>query len=272
MKYIVYPMQVKTGESGFVYADFLVKKYPRYYKKHINQDENLIFISAKKENTNQYYKIQSLKSNIYKLNPDETTPALHKTTNSFSYYKNGNFSSFFPVMIHRFKEKIALDCSKNIIGFYNRENQLTISDAANKAVKFCNDNNFKVVLLGEDSRQFKNKVLHTTDSDLFFKSISHFYYPRQSTAEAYPTTLVEAIQAGCQIISTQKRNFEDGVDDVLSCCKYTIDELGCLNNDNSILMSEKIEKINEIIIEQENMFKPNVQEMDFNAFLREYTK
>ena len=68
---------------------------------------------------------------------------------------------------------------------------------------------------------------HTTNSQEFFSNIDYYLYAKSKTfIDPWPTTLEEAIQINKEIIILDKgRNFEDGIDDVLSCCNYHINKI-----------------------------------------------
>jgi hypothetical protein len=160
-------------------------------------------------------------------------PGNYYVANGYSEFFEGSYESFFPLT--SFKDPIK-GPGQHVLGVYRKKQITTSTDTLNYSrwLKKCP---IPIVELGKD----------TTDSDEFFKSITHFLHLRSTNFDAFPHTLIEAITAGKQIIvphPSPKPN-SDGTDDVLSCITYhrEYDPMVMLDNSESLINPDTFRKL-----------------------------
>ena len=76
--------------------------------------------------------------------------------------------------------------------------------------------------MGDDMNLSREHVF-TTDEDEFFSRTTHYFYMKSLYHDdPWPHTLLQACQCGCSIVMPErKRNWNDGVDDILNVCNFT---------------------------------------------------
>ena len=151
-----------------------------------------------------------------------------KIINGYSYYKYNydKYYNWFPTIYQTYFEK---NHNNDAIGYYIRDIRHQSNYAFINFIKTL-PSNIKIITMGTKSllqnelSQYKN-WMHTYDNREFWKLTSHYYYYRCSDfIDPFPHTLLEAIQSNHRIISpiSNKRNFVDGIDDLLSCIDFDI--------------------------------------------------
>ena len=139
---------------------------------------------------------------------------VYKMTNGFSVSKL--FKIPFVPVVTDFRVKTTWPVDP-VVGFYNApHNRPDSSKYYRKMIAEHSDTVF--YCLGTPIDQVTPQTYNAED---FFKAISHFvYYPTTSFIDPWPTTLAEAVQNNIQIIVPDvKRNFKDGIDDIVSVTK-----------------------------------------------------
>ena len=148
-----------------------------------------------------------------------------KMTNGFSYLKShrDTYSHFLPTI---YDSHFGVSDVPSV-GYYARDCRIQSNLAFSDFTMTLPDGT-RVVTMGDkrltdDIVNPRLERVHTYDREVFWKSCSHFFYYRCSDIEdPLPHTLLEAIQSGHRIISPRnpQRDFEDGIDDLLSCIEY----------------------------------------------------
>lgn len=205
-------------------------------------------VSIRDKNSTLVFQTQGIhlynqKYNFLKAKPTDVVYIRHEQSprmytnpvnNGFSYSqvkntKNKNFSwenhiKYFSPVLYNF-EKSTKDIEPTI-GYYLRPT-LT-PDATNWFLEFLNnlETPVKLYTMGIEINYSNHKNVlshtHTYDRFEFFKNTTHYiYFKSNSFIDPYPHSLMEAVQSGCQIIVPEnKRDFYDGIDDILSCVNY----------------------------------------------------
>lgn len=225
---LLYRFKPKEFGAG-IFGIHMEECYPEFFKsinyKEFVPERNKIWIL---ENP-YFYSYPFIKRfNDYSfLRRDYTHlfPYKCRLTGGFSYYKmfNGIYKSYFPTIydVHFSRN------SYPSIGYYIRtmrtESNLAFIDLINKL-----PNDIPIVTMGtkeslEKYLSNRKNWYHTYDSNIFWKKCSHYFYFRCSDfIDPFPHSLLEAIQSGHRIISPKnnRRNFIDGIDDLLSFIEY----------------------------------------------------
>lgn len=148
-----------------------------------------------------------------------------KLVDGYSYYRKNidKYQCWFPTIYQSNFEVNEFPS----IGYYVRDIRVESNIAF---IDFVKNIHVPIITMG-DKQCIENYLAtnpnwrHTYDSKDFWKSCSHYFYYRCSNIEdTFPQNLLEAIQSKHRIISPKdiKRNFEDGIDDFLSCIDYDI--------------------------------------------------
>lgn len=187
-----------------------------------------------------------------------TIPGKH-LMNGFSYFKNyrESYYGWFPTI---YQSKFGRNTEYESIGYYIRD----IREESNAAfVQFMQTlpNDFPIVTMGtaeliQNSLSQRKNWFHTYDSEIFWRSCSHYFYYRPATFEdPFPHTVLEAIQSNHRIISPKnpRRHFNDGIDDLLSVVEDYDDKFisGRVGPDCQRLSSRYWEKFMQLIVENE---------------------
>lgn len=143
-------------------------------------------------------------------------------TNGFSYFKRSRelYHGWFPTI---YASEFTSKPSETCIGYYARD----IREESNLAfAEFASHLPRGISILTSGTREVIERHFHgdpswqhTYDMKQFWTRCSHYFYFRPASfQDPMPHTLLEAAQAGCRVISPKnpKRNFEDGIDDLLS--------------------------------------------------------
>jgi len=190
---------------------------------------NLVFVTQIPSLYSEKYSfINAKKSDRVFLRSDETVKIyksfVYTTNNGFSHSKNIN-SEYYTPILYKFSNIKFKNTDKIILGYYFRPGY-TI-DSSFWFQKFLSSLPFKVVLYTMGAKSIFSspniiKHIHTYDNVEFFDNVTHYLYFKSNEAQdPYPSSLMEAIQSGCQIIVPNNiRYFKDGIDDILSTIKY----------------------------------------------------
>jgi hypothetical protein len=178
-------------------------------------------------------------------------------TNGFYYYKADNrFENYipmitdFPIQENKVKQET--------LGFYVRKS--ITPDSFDWFVDFLSSLNRKVDVwvMGEEAPEIEhhNNVLnynHTYDNVQFFSSITHYFYPTSKYfTDPFPHSILEAVQAGCQIVLPKiERTHKDGIDDLKDCIKWheKFDPDKILDNSDCILTASNFSKFYQKVFE-----------------------
>jgi len=181
---------------------------PRCYTKPVN------FIRLRRIN------------HLFYLRSEYLNPFYNNCTNGFYYYHSDKrFDNYVPMItdfpIQENKPK------QETLGFYVRKS--ITPDSFDWFVDFLSSLKRKVnvYILGEEAPEVENhnNVLHynhTYDNVQFFGSITHYFYPTSKHfTDPFPHSILEAVQAGCQIVLPEiERTHKDGIDDLKDCIKW----------------------------------------------------
>lgn len=226
---LMYRMKQKEGGSGY-HAIFLAQTYSHLFKQvnigevaDLNEIPNRIWML----HNPFFYKNTSLVSrhedfSFSRIQFLSCIPGKH-LTNGYSYFKSHGDRYFAWMPTIYFKEFQA-NRQSTCIGYYIRDARVE-SNLAFASFIDTLPKDIPVVTMGQkevlEKRLSSNqKWKHVYDHEEFWRTCSHYFYFRASDIEdPLPHTLLEAIQSRHRIISpkNQKRNFEDGIDDLLSC-------------------------------------------------------
>lgn len=144
------------------------------------------------------------------------------TTNGWSYLMSHRktFRAWLP-------DIYAVEFGKNdkpSVGYYYRDMRQESNREFEKLVKTLPPET-EIVTMGDKAEinptVFEGRTWrHVYDNKVFWEGCSHYFYHRPiDFQDPFPHTLLEAVQSGHRIISTvnPKRDFSDGIDDILSC-------------------------------------------------------
>lgn len=108
-----------------------------------------------------------------------------------------------------------------VLGYYSRSIRLDSNDAF---VDLANRTPLEVpiIVMGSPLPSIKRPYVFTTDEDYFFRQVTHYFYWKSwQHDDVWPHTLLQAAQVGCVlVVPERKRNFEDGIDDILHVCTH----------------------------------------------------
>lgn len=143
----------------------------------------------------------------------------------FSYWKRHQnaYTCFFPT-VTTFRRQF--HPSDVCIGYYSRNIR---TDTQREFIAFSNTVPLEVpvIVMGDDIHDMR-KHEFTTDENVFFSKVTHYFYMRSCIHDdPWPHTLLQACQCGCSLIMPDiKRDWQDGVDDILSVCDvHPVDSL-----------------------------------------------
>jgi hypothetical protein len=165
--------------------------------------------------------LKNVKHTFY-VRAEHAMSIINTCTNGFYYYlKNTNIKNYIPIITDYDNNKKPDSIT---LGFYAR--LWSHYDAYKAFCDLVNSLKFKVnvYIMGQNiAPKFKhvNSIKHTYDKDEFFNNITHYIYPTSSFVDPFPHSLLEAVQAGKQIvIPTTDRDFKDGIDDIKEIIKW----------------------------------------------------
>lgn len=171
-----------------------------------------------------FLKLREIDHVIY-LRDEWVNDFYNSCNNGFHYYRTYDQIKHFVPMITDFN----VDDKSNDLcfGFYVRKTM--IPDSYDCFLDILSSLKFKVNLyvMGDDDHKLKHhqNVLtytHTHDNKTFFRNVTHYFYPTsKSFQDPFPHSVLEAVQAGRQVIFPEiDRNHKDGIDDIKDCVKW----------------------------------------------------
>lgn len=224
---LLYVLKKRTGGNGLT-AKHLEKSYPELFKAVDAHDDEL------PEGTNVWilHKPTFYSETGHIANPTDFSmmrteycgkyPGI-PTTNGWSYLNSSRekFKAFFPTIYDPGYSRLENDIA---VGYYYRDMRVDSNIAWEHFVETL-PKDVPLVTMGDYHCVFEHVYdgrnwIHTYDSSVMFSRTSHYFYYRPTDfIDPLPHTLLEAIQSGHRIISpkAEKRNFRDGIDDLLSC-------------------------------------------------------
>ena len=184
-----------------------------------------------------FVKLRKLNHIIY-LRARYLSPLYNSCTNGFYYYKmHEKIQNYIP-MITDFP-KIDKQPSSICLGFYVRK-WLT-PDSFNCFVDILDNmkERYDLCIMGDENDQLENhpnirSFKHTNDNYEFFSRITDYFYPTsRHFVDPFPHSVLEAVQAGKQIIFPKiDRPHKDGIDDIKDCINWHEDFNPDVNLDN----------------------------------------
>lgn len=260
---------VETFPDNFIYPDVDVSKFDDYeaYRK----EGYRIFLPTQKIDLfSKLVYIEAINDVIYIRKEAflKRLSFLSTYSNGFSTWKSSVIKTFIPDIYENFSF-IERDFSKPVVGFYACKS--IKPDSYVQFIDFVNKTKgIDFYVLGDEIPELYSNVnyKHTTDSKKFFKEITHFWYFLSNVFEdPFPNTLLEATLRNIRpIIPENKRNFSDGIDDILSCIEFSKDLFDdkIIDNSESILNFSNFESFYKKLIQ--NNWNLSVDKIKYKNF------